>query len=206
MTVKQDKRELRRHFSVLRSELDPGARAEAEAVIRETLFSLPAWKNADLICGYASMRGEIDLSPIWSRAISEGKEYALPVTVTDAREGRMIFRRLSEYTPEHLTLARFGVWEPPSHCSALTLEDYKKKSTLIIVPALALDDQGFRIGYGGGYYDRFLAALSEAGIAVTAVGLAFSVCHTPTLPHETHDRPVDYIIDERSVIRPHGLT
>ena len=205
MTESLQKTELRHRFSALRNELAPAARAEAETAIREALFSLPVWKTADLICGYASMKGEIDLSPVWSRAISEGKEYALPVTVTDAREGRMIFRRLTEYAPEKLTCARFGVREPSSDCPTLTWEDYKSKSTLVIVPALSFDDQGFRLGYGGGYYDRFLAALSEAGISVTAVGLVFSVCHTQVLPRETHDRPVDYIIDERRVIRPHGI-
>ncbi len=204
MTPKQDKTELRRHFSALRNGLSPDERTAAETAIRNKLFSLPIWENAPLVCGYMPTRGEIDLLPIWKRAVSLGKNYALPVTVTGVREGQMIFRRLSGYTPHELTSARFGLSEPAPNCPTLPPRDLE--GALILVPGLAFDDGGYRIGYGGGYYDRFLSSLAAAGISVTTVGLVFSACRTSALPHEAHDRPVDYIIDERRVTCPHGLT
>ena len=204
--VTTDKARLRRHFSSLRDGLPRETRVTAEAAVREALFTLPAWQNATLVCGYMAIGSEMDLSPLWERAIAEGKGYALPVTVTGAREGEMIFRRLSGYTPHELAPARFGLSEPSPLCPTLTLRDFQKERTLIIVPGLAFDDQGFRIGYGGGYYDRFLALSANEGISVTTAGLVFSACRTTTLPHEAHDRPVDYIIDERRVTCPHELT
>ena len=203
MNQQSDKTILRRHFAALRDSLPPVERASAEAAIRDKLFSLPVWKNAPLICGYMSVRSEIDMMPIWKRAAAEGKIYALPVTVTDAREGKMIFRRLSGFCPYTLISARFGVPEPSDECPALTLRDFEE--ALILVPGLAFDDGGFRIGYGGGYYDRFLAELKQANISVTAVGLVFAACRSSLLPRELHDIPVDYVIDERGITPTHGI-
>ena len=198
-----DKASLRHHFAALRDSLPPDGRTAAEAAIRDKLISLPAWKNAQLICGYMSVRSEINMEPVWKQAIAEGKGYALPVTVTDAREGRMIFRRLSGYTPHELISARFGLSEPWDKCPDLTLRDFE--NALILVPGLAFDDKGFRIGYGGGYYDRFLAALKQNHIPFTTVGPAFAACRDTALPHESHDIPVDYVIDERRITVTHGF-
>lgn len=196
------KKALRASFTALRNSLPPEERAKAEAAIRHHLFSLPVWKNAPLVCGYASMRGEIDMMPIRKQAVSLGKTYALPVTVSDSREGEMIFRRLSGLSAHELAPARFGILEPIETCPTLTNRDLA--GALILVPGLAFDDFGFRLGYGGGYYDRFLRTLKTAGIPVTTVGLVFSVCRADTLPRESHDTPVDLIIDERRITATHG--
>jgi len=89
-----NKQTLRQHYRALREGLSSGQRAEAEQKIYAQLFSLPAWQSTPLVCGYVSTKGELDLSPVWEKASSLGKSYGLPVTVTNAIEGRMIFRRL----------------------------------------------------------------------------------------------------------------
>ena len=188
-----DKKALRAHYAALRDSLTGDERLEAEAVILRRLFSLPAWREAPLICGYVSMRGEPDTSPIWAQADAEGKGYALPVTVTGAREGRMIFRRLPPGDPRRLVTARFGIPEPDETCPTLSLPDFA--GAVILVPGLVFDKAGYRLGYGGGYYDRFLATLKEARIPVTTVGLVFARCRAETLPHEPFDLPVDLIIE-----------
>lgn len=198
-----DKATLRRHFSDLRGGLTPDAREAAEAAIRERLFALPAWRDAPVICGYISVRGELNTDPILRRASSEGKTVALPVTVTGADEGRMVFRALPEGDFSRLAPARFGIPEPDGSCPVLAGSDFTR--ALILVPALAFDGEGYRLGYGGGYYDRFLAALRESAIPHTAVGLAYSVCRAAALPREAHDIPVHIILDERSMTIPHGF-
>ncbi len=199
-----DKKQLRRHYAALRDGISDTERTNAEAAIRDHLFTLPAWASATLICGYIPTKSELDLHPVWKRAASEGKDYALPVTVTDAKEGRMIFRRLHGYTPEILRPARFGLLEPLPTCPELTHGNFECENVLMIVPGLAFDDNGYRLGYGGGYYDRYLDALSAQGIRIATVGLAFSVCRPSALPKAPHDIPVDYVIDERKVIATHG--
>ena len=199
MTIKRD---LRSHFVTVRKSLPAEERAVAEAAIYEALFSLPAWREASVICGYISVRGELNTRPILERAALEGKTVALPVTVTDTREGRMIFRALPGGDLGRLAPARFGIPEPDEGCLALANTEFTR--ALVLVPALAFDGDGYRLGYGGGYYDRFLQGLSEAGIPVTTVGLAYGVCVTDTLPREPHDIPVRFIIDERRIITTHG--
>lgn len=199
-----DKKLLRRHYTALRDGIPALTKATAEAEIRERLFSLPIWESATLICGYIPTKSELDLLPVWERASAEGKDYALPVTLTGADEGRMIFRRLQALSPDVLSPARFGILEPPASCPELTCQDLRTENALMILPGLAFDDGGFRIGYGGGYYDRYLAALEQRGIRIVTVGLAFSVCRPASLPHDPHDKPVDYVIDERKVIDVHG--
>lgn len=198
-----DKTTLRRHFSDLRGSLTPTERRAAEASIYEKLFSLPAWQDAPVICGYISVRGELNTDPILRRAASEGKTVALPVTVTGANEGCMAFRALPEGDFSRLTPARFGIPEPDGSCPILADNDFTR--ALILVPALAFDGEGYRLGYGGGYYDRFLAALRESAIPHTSVGLAYSVCRAAALPREAHDIPVHIILDERSKTIPHGF-
>ena len=192
----------RSDFLALRKSLSAEERTAAEAAIYESLFSLPVWREATVICGYMSVRGELNTSPILRRAISEGKTVALPVTVTDASEGKMIFRFLPDGDFDLLTPARFGIPEPAEDCPELRPADFS--GALILVPALAFDHEGFRLGYGGGYYDRFLQELIEANIPVTTVGLAFSACVTEILPHSPHDIPVQFILDERRIITTHG--
>ena len=195
-----DKAALRRRYAALRDAIPAAERQAAEAAILSQLFSLPVWQTAPVICGYVSVRHEIDLTPVWEAALRAGKTYALPVTLTGAREGRMIFRAV-RHTSD-LTPARFGLSEPAEHCPTLTPADLD--GGLVILPGLAFDDQGFRLGYGGGYYDRFLASLSQARVSVTAVGLVHTACRTEMLPHEPHDYPAHYIIDERRITLIHG--
>lgn len=197
-----DKNTLRRHYADLRGELTQAERTAAEAAIYESLFSLPAWREATVICGYMSVRGELNTFPILRRAVAEGKTVALPVTITDASEGRMIFRSLPDGDFDLLAPARFGIPEPDKACPELSPADFSR--ALILVPALAFDHEGYRLGYGGGYYDRFLRELLEAKIPVTTVGLAFSACVTDILPRNSHDIPVQFILDERRILSTHG--
>ena len=154
------------------------------------------------VCGYISVRGELNTRPILERAAAEGKTIALPVTVTSACEGRMVFRALPNGDFDRLTPARFGIPEPDESCPVLSGADLA--SALILVPALAFDEAGYRLGWGGGYYDRFLDNLREADIPVATVGLVFSACRAELLPRESHDIPVHTVIDERRITHTHG--
>ena len=86
----EDKATLRRLYARRRDNVPH--RVEAEKSLRDNLFSLAPWKDASLICGFLSVRNEPDTRPILECALAEGKAVALPVTLTDAREGRMVFQ------------------------------------------------------------------------------------------------------------------
>ena len=198
----EDKATLRRLYARRRDNVPH--RVEAEKSLRDNLFSLAPWKDASLICGFLSVRNEPDTKPILECALAEGKAVALPVTLTDAREGCMVFRKINQLNPTQLTTARYGLTEPAESCPTLPWEAFE--DALILVPGLAFDDEGYRIGYGGSYYDRFLAELRLRRIPHTTVGLTFSVCRPASLPHEAFDLPVDYILDERRITVTNGAS
>jgi 5,10-methenyltetrahydrofolate synthetase len=87
---------------------------------------------------------------------------------------------------------------PPSSCQPRTYSPAADGPWIVLAPCLAADSQGFRLGYGGGYYDRFLSQFGENVLAVTCVP---EVCFwkNQTLPHEAHDQPVDIVVTEHDV-------
>ena len=115
----------------------------------------------------------------------------------------MVFRYVS--SEQDFEVGAYGLREPLESLPAFDPKTDGEKNVLCIVPAVVYDRRGYRIGYGGGYYDRFLTELRKARIPVTTVGLAFSACRTSILPHEPHDIPVDYILDERRITPTHGI-
>ena len=201
MTQPTSKADFRTHFASIRAEMSPADRRAADRALCDALIALPAFREATVIGGYAPIRGEIDLTPVWQAAVAAGKSYALPCTVTCAAEGRMVFRARTDFAPDALISARFGIPEPPDTAPILRPSDWE--GGLLILPALGFDDGGFRVGYGGGYYDRYVADLVAAGVTLTTVGLVYAACRVPQLPHEVHDRPADLILDERRITVPH---
>ena len=84
----------------------------------------------------------------------------------------------------------YGIPEPPADAPLIEAD----RHTLCLVPALPFSADGHRLGYGKGYYDRFLDNLREADIPVATVGLVFPACRAELLPRESHDIPVDYVL------------
>ncbi len=202
--ISKEKALLRRHYLDLRNSLSVEDRATWAKSILQQLFALPQWKDAPLVCSYMSIRGEIDTSPILHRALTEEKSVALPCTLSGADKGEMIFRVLSPHTPYTLEPGRFGIPEPSPSSPVLSPKDLQ--GSLVLLPGLAFDLEGYRLGYGGGYYDRFLAKATALGVSFTTVALAYSPLVTAHLPHEAHDHPAHIIIDERRTHIIHGAS
>lgn len=138
-----------------------------------------------LVLSFAAHKGEPDLAGL--RAATLG----LPVV--SAAKGQMLFYAWT--AGETLVRNRYGIAEPQASGAPLTVVP---GATLVLVPAVALDVAGVRLGYGGGYYDRFFAAGMGDGALLVGVALAEFV--VKTLPRETHDRRVDYLATEDGVV------
>jgi 5-formyltetrahydrofolate cyclo-ligase len=139
------------------------------------------------IAGYLPLGDEADPRPLMERLAGLGRALALPCI-----EGRGVplrFRHWAQGDPTKINV--YGVAEPTG-TAALVVPG------LVLVPLLAFDSRGHRLGYGGGYYDRTLEGLRGDG-EVVAVGIAFAEQEIEELPRTTHDHPLDLIVTEHGV-------
>ena len=185
------KKELRQHFLSLRQGQASKVAARASAHIRKHLLELEVFERAGSVLMYLPTRGEVDTWPLIDHFWQQGVNVLLP-RCRDHEPGTMdvhIVRSKDDLGPGH-----FGLIEPKLSrtvpVSDLCLE-------VILIPALAFDRQGFRLGYGGGYYDRFLARLSNHPLLI---GLAHDFQVVDLLPREPWDQPIDMIVSPDGII------
>ena len=152
-------------------------RATASTQARALLRSQSQWKNAQSVLFYAPVQWELDVWPLVAEALSAGKTVALPrfAAETNSYEACWI-----QNPTQDLESGRFGIREPADYCANVSL----KRLDLILVPGVAFDLRGRRLGRGKGFYDQLLAALSG-----TTCGIAFDqqiVRELPVVPHDAH--------------------
>ena len=152
------------------------------------LANVPVAPGA-IVSGYWPIRDEFDVMPVMRRLSGAGYRCALPFV--DKKRHVLIFR---EWRPGTVMLeGPFRIPEPTEEAAVLT-------PSLLLVPLLAYDSEGFRLGYGGGYYDGALADLRAADGPVLAVGMAFSEQLVERVPHGMRDQQLDRIVTERGAM------
>lgn len=170
------------------------AQADKETVSRqilERLFSLPEYQAAETVLFYVDVRGEARTRWVLPDVLSSGKCLVVPYCVgTELELFRL--RDLSE-----LTAGRFGILEPDPVLRDLSDRRVAPEELdLLIVPGVAFDRRGGRLGHGFGYYDRLLA---RTRLRVLKIGLAFECQIVPLVPMEPHDVPLDAVITENGI-------
>lgn len=188
VNVKVVKSELRAKHRRLRKNCPPNVKAELDCKLFEKFIELDEYKSCKVLFLFVSSEIEVDTSKILSKAWSDNKRVALPRCKD--KYGNMDFCFVS--SAEQLEKGSYGIMEPTQECELVS--DYSEG--LCVVPALCFDMFGYRIGFGKGYYDRFLE--NFGGIAV---GLCYSKCIEHNLPKNMHDKPVDILITEKYVSR-----
>ena len=159
------KKELRRALRAKRRSIDPQRKAEMDQALVAHTLTTKEFQRARVIFLYAPLSDEPDLLPLAEEAWRLGKQVAFPISHTDTHT--LSFHTVNALT--ELCEGAYGISEPPQTAQAVTATE----DTLCIVPALAFDRHGFRLGYGGGYYDRLLADFQG-----TAIGLFYHTFFT----------------------------
>ena len=173
---------------------DPQARAVANQQAVDHLLASPSWASARGIALFVGVRHEVDTWPLIERAWSEHKVVFLPrVDGASGEAGHMEMHRVE--TRESLRPGPFGLLEPSE--SAPRGLTQVKGQICIIVPGLAFCESGDRLGQGGGFYDRFLAGLSEHAGPRETLGLGYEWQVLDSLPSAEHDRRLDALVTER---------
>lgn len=179
------KNELRKKALVARDSLLPGQRSSKSRQIEERLFSLPEFKSAHVIMFFASFRSEVETAPMIRRALAAGKRVVLPKVKGKELELFEIKIFDSDVSP-----GAWGIPEPRG--SALVKLD---ELDVIIVPGVAFDERGNRLGYGAGFYDKLLSEFKKPTVAI-----AFEQQIVPMILADPHDVPVKKIVTENRII------
>lgn len=187
--IRPIKATLREQYKTLRREMPPEIKAQRDRQIAGRVTALWQYKRCRQLLTYVSTPIEVDTLEIIRRALADGKKVAVPRCVPGTRD--MEFYWINGV--EELEPGTFGVLEPRP--------DPKRKVTdfsngLCLVPALCYDWRGYRLGYGKGYYDRFLA-----GFGGHMIGVCYSDCIRRKLPHGRFDRPVELLVTDRYLRR-----
>ncbi len=180
-----EKQRLRQQLLAMRANLSDSERTQFSLRIHDQVMQLSAWKQARRIGCYLALPGEVDSDALIISAQAQGKIVAAPVVTRENKH--MTFYTFNGL--EDLTKGPFNLRQPRSE-HPLTADNLD----LLLVPALAFDVHGHRLGFGQGYYDRYLSRYTGLRL-----GLAFSWQVVDHLPITAYDQPMNMVITEKDV-------
>lgn len=187
--IRLEKKELRETSKGIRSAFSAAQKAQFNEKITRRVQELWSFRDAPLLYAYVSSDIEVNTHSIIRTALAKGKTVAVPRCVPGTRQ--MEFYAIESL--EELSAGAYGILEPTPDPAKQVLDT---ETGLCIVPGLAFDMRGYRLGFGKGYYDRFLANYHGA-----VIGLCFDDCIVPRLPNGKYDKPIKLIVTEKRILR-----
>lgn len=163
------------------------------SIITQKILALDCIKTAKNIMLYLDFNNEVKTDELIIKLLSLGKTVSSPITIKE--EKKLIPSQIIDLK-DGVKIGAYGIREPKPECSP---EVEVKDIDVVIVPAVAYDKDCYRLGYGGGFYDRFIERLREDAITV---GIAFDLQIFDSVPKEDHDAQLDYIITESQILTP----
>jgi 5-formyltetrahydrofolate cyclo-ligase len=186
-SLRDEKQALRAALRARRAKAARSGNAAAASMAERFLQAVPVPPRAD-VAGYLPIGDEIDVGLLLQRLAAQGCRIALPAVVGTGAP--LVFRIWRD--GEALTDGAFGTREPLAGAPHAAPD-------VLILPLLAFDRRGYRLGYGGGYYDRTLARLRRQE-RVLAVGVGFAAQEVAAVPNGGHDQRLDWVVTEREAI------
>lgn len=188
--IREEKNAVRKKYKAIRAAIPAEKKTASDESICSRFVSLASFRFAETILFYAPLDAEIDIMPCAELALAQGKKIAFPRC--DTENNTMTYHFVTDLS--QLSVDSFGIREPSPDAPVF---DPKKnrKSCVCIVPALVYDKQGYRLGYGRGYYDRFLSDFYG-----TTVGPIYRDFIIDRVPRGRFDAHVDVLITEKGVI------
>jgi 5-formyltetrahydrofolate cyclo-ligase len=189
--VREKKQEIRNEISTFFNSLSSEALEENTRIIENRLFEFANFLESKIVMLYVNAENEVATDSIVKRAFEFSKIVVLPAF--DKAKSTMRLMKV-DHPAKDLVVGPRGILEPnPAKCKVVPLDCID----IAIVPGIAMDEKGGRIGSGDGYYDRLIPDLP---MTTRKVGLVFEGQLVPQVPMESHDKHVDIIITEKRVI------
>jgi 5-formyltetrahydrofolate cyclo-ligase len=193
-SLEEKKAELRKAQAALRKKTSARYHDEVTATLATfagDLIKTFDLSNGDIVAGFWPIHSELDIRPLMNAMIGLGMRTSLPATPKSGKP--LIFHVWQEGDP--IIKGPFGTSEPEPTARVVI-------PRLALVPMLAFDDAGYRLGYGGGFYDRTLAELRNQRHIIHWVGIAYDIQLVDAVPIGDHDARLDGILTESGLWRP----
>jgi 5-formyltetrahydrofolate cyclo-ligase len=178
----RDKEKLRRTYCAVREGMSPVDVAEASTAVCRRLAGMTLLREAETVMAYLAFKNEVDLRPLFE--LLPGIDWVLPRI-----EGKRM--TIHPYEPEKLIRHAYGMLEPPADAPVVDPEELD----VVLVPGVSFDRRGGRMGFGGGFYDRFLVKTTAI-----RVGVCHDCCLAERVPCADHDQPMDWVVTPTSAI------
>lgn len=185
----KNKKDIRRFVLEKRDKLEPDTKVELDKKIFSELINSEAYKNASVIFVFVSFKSEVDTHEIIKQALKDSKTICVPRI--NAKEREMEIFKINSL--EELKEGYYGILEPGEDCPAVNGNNID----IVLMPGAAFDRQGGRIGYGGGFYDRFLSRMNKK---VDKIALAYDFQILDRVPMDEFDVRVDGIVTNEGYI------
>jgi 5-formyltetrahydrofolate cyclo-ligase len=183
----EEKAALRKTAIDMRARLAEAAGPKAALLIARRVLGDFVFMKGAVVAGYAAIGSEVDPFPLMAALSTQGHPLCLPRVEAKA----LVFRAWKPGDP--MVIGPMNISEPDAKAK-------ERRPDLLLVPLLAFDRDGYRLGYGAGYYDRYLSA-HRAKRTIRAVGIAYAGQAVERLPRAAHDEPLDAVATEEGVIR-----
>ena len=188
------KKELRKSILDIRNNMGIGEKQEKDNVIRDKFLESDYYKNSNKIFIYISYSSEIDTINIINKALNDDKDIFVPKTIFDTKE----MNAVKINSLKNMKKDRYGILEPEEGRACIDPNELD----LIVVPGVAFDNNGGRMGYGAGYYDRYFKKIStENRNNVKKIALAYNFQIVDNVPMNNEDVKIDDIITEENIIK-----
>jgi len=185
------RQKMRKQVLAKRDLLEIRDRHEKSAAITERILSMPGMDSWKTLFVYVNFRSEVETLQLIQRCLEKDKRVVVPLV--DSAQSTMIALQVTDLEED----LQPGYFEIPEPDPAKTSRVDGKEIDVIVLPGSVFDIEGGRLGYGGGYYDRFL--VNDAPQACR-IGLAFELQVVPAVPLEPHDQRLDYLVTEKRTI------
>jgi 5-formyltetrahydrofolate cyclo-ligase len=189
--ISEQKSQLRQRCRAIRKALGEETRLQASLAICERIEHWDIFQHSEMVLTYMPIKSEADLTPLLDRGTH--KRWILPRIIPE-EDHRMVFH---PYDADRLIRHPFGMAEPAPDSPVIPSQEIQ----LALVPGLAFDRLGWRLGYGGGYFDRFLKEFKGV-----SVGVVFHALLLDEVPHTPLDVPMGWIVTERELLTTASVT